>query len=106
MDVPCVNCKVEFDADKGQWWEKIFLCPDCCRTAERINKRGEARLRWMLSILKAAIKDALLEGRLQLGPNGETPNEGDFLLQLKQLADRSRASNAKREDDASTEPDH
>lgn len=105
MEVPCVNCKREFDPEKGQWWEKLFLCADCCRTAERIHERGEKRLRWMLTILKAAIKDALLEGRLQLGPSGEPPDEGDFLLKLKQLADQTRASNTKKEADASPKHD-
>ena len=93
MEVPCVNCKKPFATDQGMWWERLFLCPDCHRVAVRIHEQGERRLRWMLSTLKAAIKDALLEGRLQFStPEEQEGEDKRFLLQLQQLAQMSRAA--------------
>ncbi len=95
MDLPCVNCKREFPAEKGLWWERIFLCADCHRVATRIHEQGETRLRWMLSILKQAIKDALLEGRLQLSTPDQQGDEQRFLLQLQTLAKLAKAKGSK-----------
>ena len=97
MDIGCVNCKKEFGVDDGLWWERLFLCPDCYKVAIRVQEQGERRLRWMLSTLKAAIKDALIEGRLQFATPEEQGEEGDkrFLLQLQQLAQLSRAAGIK-----------
>lgn len=95
MEVPCVNCKKEFPSGDGKFWEKIFVCPDCYTVVTRIQERGEARLKYLLSILRQALKDALLEGRLQFATaeeankdEGEAKN--DFLDQLQELARRTR----------------
>lgn len=99
MVIPCVNCKKEFGVDDGLWWEKLFLCPDCHKVAERIHAQGEKRLRWMLSTLKSAIKDALIEGRLQFSTPEEQGEAGEsrFLHQLQQLAHLSRAAGIRQE---------
>jgi hypothetical protein len=80
------------------WWEKIFLCPGCYKVATRIQERGEARLKWLLAILRQAIKDALLEGRLQFATEDEAnepdkpENAHNFLHLLQELAARARVT--------------
>lgn len=95
MEVPCVNCRQKFQSEDGKFFEKIFLCPRCYSVATRILERGEARLKWLLSVLRQAIKQAALEGRLQFSTAEEANNEDaesqqTFLSQLHKLATRVR----------------
>ncbi len=93
MDVPCVNCKKEFPSDEGKFWERIFLCPDCYQVATRIVERGEARLKWILSTLRQAVKQAAMEGRLQFATEEEANRDEAgpaFIHQLNQLVNQTR----------------
>ena len=90
MEVPCVNCKKSFPTSEGMWWEKLFLCPSCYKLADRTYKRGEARLKWMLALLKEAVKAAIMKGELALPAETEETSDS-FLLHLKKLVEATKA---------------
>lgn len=87
----CVNCRNEVQGE-GQFFAQVFLCPDCFRIAEALLNRGERELKMLLIVLKEAIRQELVQGRLQFSTIEQVEDvpKRDLMTHLSDLAQRTR----------------
>ena len=65
--LPCVNCQKLVPAGEAKFFQKVFLCSECCETAERLYKRLEWELTQVRTILAEAVRLLLIQRMLHLG---------------------------------------
>ena len=92
----CLNCKKPVAPAEAKTYAGVFVCPDCFATAERLEQRGSEQLKWLLTVQREAIRLALIDGRLHLGPTdlAEGPSKREVLEQVLNLAEKVHASSS------------
>ena len=68
MGLPCLNCQADVPGESALFFAGVFVCGDCHAIATRLLERGEQELRRMLTMQQEAIRIALINGQLRLGP--------------------------------------
>lgn len=96
--LPCLNCKAPVDPPKAKVFAGVFVCPTCYEVAERLEQRGTAELKALLTLQREAIRIALVEGRLHLSlaDVSREPTKREVLqevLRLAEQADKKKAEN-------------
>ena len=62
MGLPCINCREE--VEEGKFFEKLFLCPDCCGAAHALHHRFVVQLQLLLEgHLTELLKQSLVAGK-------------------------------------------
>jgi len=65
--LPCVNCQKIVQSNEAKFFQKVFLCADCCETAERLYRRLEWELTQVRTILAEAVRLLLIQRMLHVG---------------------------------------
>ncbi len=68
MALPCLNCGAEVDPALAKVFAGVFVCETCHTVAVRLEQRATRELNSLLVLQREAIRIALIEGRLKLGP--------------------------------------
>jgi len=88
--MPCMNCHLPTTEEDAKVFAEVYVCSACHTIAERLFFKCEGELKRMLLVLKEAIRIALVEGKLQYGP--ERPLEdipkGELLKMIVQLSEK------------------
>ena len=97
--LPCLNCKAAVDPAQAKVFAGVFCCPTCYLVAQRLEERCTRELKMLLITQREAIRIALIEGKLVLGPaeaNRELSKQEVFqeIVRLQEGADRKKASRA------------
>lgn len=66
--LPCLNCQKQVDPQESKVFAGVFVCPTCYSVAERLEARATEELKSLLTLQREAIRVALIERRLALGP--------------------------------------
>src|ERR1700735_4174059 len=95
--LPCLNCKKPVEPADAKTFAGVFVCADCYKLAARFEQRGEQELRHLLVLQREAIRIALVEGRLVLGPHEQhrEPTKREVLEQVLKLAETADAHKAR-----------
>lgn len=89
----CVGCKREVSAGDGKLFAEVFVCDGCFLIASRLFERGQQELKMLLVVLKEAIRNEILQGRLQFQSADEVREvpKRDLITHLAELAEKARA---------------
>lgn len=68
MGLPCLNCEQEVEPSEAQTFAGVFTCKACFEIATRLEQRALKDLQALTVQLRESIRLALIEKRLQLGP--------------------------------------
>jgi hypothetical protein len=63
-----MNCKAPVAPGAAKLFAGVYVCLGCHEVASRLETRGTAELKALLTLQREAIRIALVEGRLVLGP--------------------------------------
>lgn len=91
--LPCLNCHNPVDPQKAKIFAGVFVCETCHLVATRLEERGTAELRSLLTLQREAIRIALTRGELVLGP-AEPTRELSKKEVLEQIVKLSEAADA------------
>lgn len=96
MQLRCLNCNQEVPADQGKIFAEVFVCGACFSMATRLYERSMHELKMLQTMLREAIRLALLEGRLNFsaGPDQEVPKR-DVLRAIVELAEERDANRSR-----------
>ena len=64
--INCLACKQPVAEKDGKLFAECFVCPGCYQLATHLYERGERDVRWLLVMLKEALRIAILKGELRL----------------------------------------
>ena len=82
----CMNCYAPVQPDTAKVFAGVFCCPDCFAMAHSLYEKGEKELTSLLILMKEAIRIALVEGKLRLGPQDmENISKADVLKEIVRL---------------------
>lgn len=91
--LPCMNCTTPVSPEEAKIFAEVFVCPTCFKVAECLYNKGSADLRALLSMMKEAIRIALIEGRLQLSEQSlQDVSKTDLLRAIVDLQEKHDAS--------------
>lgn len=96
--LPCMNCQQLVPEKDGKIFAQVFVCSVCYAVAESLHNKCEAELRRMQLLLKEAIRIALVEGKLKLGPAtplDDVPKE-ELLKMIVQLTENKNGDRSTR----------
>lgn len=87
-ELECLNCHAGVAPDQGKLFAQVFVCPRCFEMAEHLHERSLHELMMLQTVLREAIRLALIEGRLQFstGPTAEV-SKTDVLRAVMQLVE-------------------
>jgi len=91
--LPCMNCQKPVEPSSAKTFAGVFVCPVCFLTAERLEQRATQELKALLTMQREAIRIALIERRLVLGPAEPLRDlsKKEVLEQVLQLAEKANA---------------
>lgn len=91
--LPCMNCRRHVDQAAGHVFAEVFVCPECFKMAEHLYTKCDAELRRLQLLLREAIRIALVEGKLQLGPARalEEIPKSELLTMIAELTEKKNA---------------
>lgn len=95
--LPCLNCQTPVEPKDAKIFAEVFVCPQCFSVAERLEQRAAEELKALLLILREAIRVALIERRLILGPAEPLRDltKKEVLEQIITLAEKADANRAR-----------
>jgi hypothetical protein len=85
-----MNCRKPVDEKNARVFAEVYVCPDCYTLAEHLFDKCSAELKRMLLLLKEAIRVALVEGKLQYGPERPLDDipKAELLKMIVQLSEK------------------
>jgi hypothetical protein len=91
-ELECLNCKTGVGPNEGKIFAQVFVCPRCFEMAERLHERSLHELAMLQTVLREAIRVALVQGRLQFatGPDQEV-SKTEVLRAVMQLVEERGA---------------
>lgn len=94
--LPCLNCQTPVESEKAKTFAGVFVCPTCYEVAARLEQRGTKELKALLTVQRDAIRIALIERRLVLGPADplREVSKREVLEQIVKLTEAADASKA------------
>lgn len=95
MGLPCLNCEQEVEPNEAQTFAGVFTCKTCFEVATRLEQRALKDLQALTVQLRESIRLALVEKRLQLGP--QTPLEDVSKADLLRAVLRLQEAKEKKE---------
>jgi len=91
VGLPCLSCRKE--VEEGKFFERLYLCPECCATAHALNHRFVVQLQLLLEgKLLELLKQSLVVGKVEYRSTDEVGAlaQEDVLKALFELATQER----------------
>lgn len=90
--LPCMNCKEMVPSNEGEFFAEVFVCPGCYLIAKRYYERGQQDVKFVLTMMKEAIRLGLMRGELQFRTVREIEgaDKPELLERLATLAQRTK----------------
>ena len=94
--LPCTNCQTPVPPNEAKIFARVFLCSTCHRVASRLKQRAREVVEQLLVLQDDAIRVALIEHRLVVGPEFPLtePTKREILEQIltfEEIADANRS---------------
>lgn len=95
-ELKCMNCACPVGQSDGEFFAGVFLCGDCNTVATRLYERGSSELKLVLSMLKDAIRMAIVQKKLQFNTPEQiaSTSRTDLLDKLSDLVANAREKDA------------
>jgi len=92
MGLPCVNCKRDIAENEAEFFAGILVCKDCNRVATHLCERAHKELKWLLLMHQELIRNAIVQGKLQLQVQQglEEVSRDELLEALAKMARQAR----------------
>lgn len=92
----CMNCKGP--AGEGKLFVEVLVCPTCHAVAEQLSLKAERELRAIMTVMREAIRMALVKGELRFWTPGDVDRLSgrDFLSHIAGMAERTRRGRTER----------